>query len=268
MLSIIEHGPVTEIKTARTFLGRPVYFNSFYIVDGLMIDTGPAHVSAEVAAVLKRFPIQQAAVTHHHEDHYGNCRLVREQLGIPVYAHPLTLKTMAATPAIQYYRKFMWGDAPPSEGLRLNGEIKTPRFRFLVVDTPGHAPGHVSFFEPQQRWLFCGDLYLGEKLTGFMEGENIAEHLASLKKVISLDPEILFCGLKGRLNSAVERLKKKEKFWLELGREAIKLSSAGASGNEIMKRLLGGETAFYYLSQRNWGRKHLIDSLLDNRDLF
>lgn len=268
MLKIIKHGPITEVRTARTIMGKPVYFNSFFIVDGLMIDTGPPLVSGEVAEALKLFAVQQVAITHQHEDHYGNCRLIQEQLNVPVYAHPLTLKTMAAPPKIQQYRKLMWGNAPPSQGRPLGDWLKTFRYNFQVLHTPGHAPDHISYFEPEQKWLFCGDLFLGEKLTGFMEGEDIGTHLSSLEKVISLEPRILFCGLKGRLDDAQTRLKNKEEYWLKLGRQIRELHRSGASSRDILKKLLGGEVAFYYLSQLNWGRRHLIESFIKNLDRF
>ncbi len=268
MLKVIHHGPVTEIKVSRTFMGRPVYFNSFFIVDGLLIDTGPPHVSAEVGRALEEFTIDRAIITHQHEDHYGNCRLIQDKFSLPVYAHPLTLEVMAAPPPLQQYRKFIWGEAPPAQGLPIGDRIETPCYSFQVLHTPGHTPDHISLFEPEQRWLFCGDLFLGEKLNAFMEGEDIAAHLYSLEKVIQLKPRLLFCGLKGKIEQATERLKNKQNYWLNLGKQIKEMHRAGASPGQILKRSLGGEVPFYYLSQFNWGRRHLVDSFLKNLELF
>ncbi|MEW5785035.1 MAG: MBL fold metallo-hydrolase [Bacillota bacterium] len=268
MLKTITHGAVTEIKVSRTIMRRPVYFNSFYYVDGLLIDTGPPHVAPEVAELIRRLPIETAAITHQHEDHYGNCSLIQNKLGVPIYAHPGTLAVMAAPPKIQLYRKYMWGDAAPAAGLPLTKTIRTNRYCFEVIHTPGHSHDHVSFFEPDQKWLFCGDFYLGEKLTGFMEGEDIADHLSSLEKIIKKEPLLLFCSLKGKLTDAVERLKRKHSYWWNLGVKIRQLYESGLSANQIRRRLLEGELPFYYLSQLNWGRKHLVDSFIKHRELF
>jgi glyoxylase-like metal-dependent hydrolase (beta-lactamase superfamily II) len=268
MLRLIEHDEVLEIKVCRTIAGRPVYFTSFFFVDGLLIDTGPPHVSREIAAVLARLPVEQVVITHQHEDHTGNCRMIQEKWALPVYAHPLTLKVMAAPPQIQYYRKFMWGDAPACAGAPLPGTVATPRFRFQVIHTPGHSPDHVSFFEPERGWLFCGDLFLGEKLGCFMQGEDIADHLRSLKQVLRLRPRILFCGLKGNVDNAAERLTAKYRYWWELGCRAARLAENGVPAGRIRRALFGGEVPFYRLSQGNWGRRHLVDSFVLNRAIF
>lgn len=269
MLKLIAHEEVLEIKVSRTILGRAVYYNSFFFVDGMLIDTGPAHLSREAAAALRTLPVEKAVITHRHEDHTGNCRMVQEKLNIPVFGHPLTLKAMSAPPAIQRYRKFLWGEAPPATaGIPLPESITTPRFKFKVIHTPGHSPDHVSFFEPERKWLFCGDLYLGERLNGFMQGEDIAAHLDSLKKVIRLQPRTLFCGLKGKVENAVERLSDKYSYWWDLGCQARTLYESGASPHQIRRKLLGGEVTLYYLSQRNWGRRHLVESLIAHRAVF
>lgn len=40
MLYAINHGPITRLHMAWTFLGRPLYTVEAYLVDGLLIDTG------------------------------------------------------------------------------------------------------------------------------------------------------------------------------------------------------------------------------------
>ena len=42
MLQLDQHGPITAIRMARSLLGRPVYWTAAYLVDGLLIDSGPA----------------------------------------------------------------------------------------------------------------------------------------------------------------------------------------------------------------------------------
>ena len=43
----------------------------------------------------------------------------------------------------------------------INDLVCTPDFTLRVIETPGHTRDHVSYFEPRQRWLFCGDAFIG-----------------------------------------------------------------------------------------------------------
>lgn len=268
MLKVNNFGNITEFIVARTVLGRPLYYNHFYYIDGLLIDCGPSHVGSEVIKSLRQFPLQQVAITHQHEDHTGNCRLIQEEFKIPIYAHPDTVKTMADPPYIQLYRRVMWGNPPVAEASKIPELIKTANLQFRVFHTPGHSPDHISFFEPLNRWLFCGDLYLGENLNSFMAGENIVDHLNSLHKMISLKPAFLFCGLKGPLDNATERLTRKYNRWLELCTQASELYLAGLSRKNILKEVFGGEALFFYISQSNWGRRFMLESIIDNITFF
>ena len=47
---------------------------------------------------------------------------------------------------------------PPDEYLFDGQEIKIGELSIMVMFTPGHAPGHVSFYLPDYRVLFDGDV--------------------------------------------------------------------------------------------------------------
>ncbi len=268
MLRKTDHGEIIEFKVSRTAFGRPLYINHFYFIDGLLIDTGPVHTAAEVHKALCKMPIKQIAITHQHEDHTGNSHSLERELKVPVYANSGTLQTMKNPPQIPIYRHLLWGAQPPANGLPLGPKIFTEKYEFDVINTPGHSADHVCFFEPINRWLFCGDLFLGEKLTGFMIGENIADHFQSLAKVIALKPAIMFCGLKGRIENATERLLGKYEQWWDIGLKVKDLHEAGAPGKMIVKAVFGGEYLFYYLSQSNWGRCYMVDTIIENFNIF
>jgi glyoxylase-like metal-dependent hydrolase (beta-lactamase superfamily II) len=268
MLIKNNYGDVIEFKVSRTAFGRPLYLAHFFFIDGLLIDTGPAHTASEVKQAVRNLPVSQVAITHQHEDHTGNSVFFEQNLKVPVYAHPETLKIMRNPPEIQIYRHIMWGAQPPAGGIPLGPTLVTDNYILDVIHTPGHSIDHVSYFEPVNRWLFCGDLFLGEKLTGFMVGENIADHFQSLRKVIALQPKVLFCGLKGRVEHATERLISKYKQWWNIGLQIKVLHEAGLSRKNIIKEVFGGEILFYYFSQSNWGRCYMVDTIIDNLSIF
>jgi glyoxylase-like metal-dependent hydrolase (beta-lactamase superfamily II) len=32
----------------------------------------------------------------------------------------------------------------------------------VAYHTPGHTPGHVAYYQPEHKWLFSGDLFMGQ----------------------------------------------------------------------------------------------------------
>lgn len=90
-------------------------------------------------------------ITHHHPDHVGGAAKLRERLGVPLFAHAGTAQRLAGR--IDIDRLLEHG-----EQLALDGS--TP-LQLDVVHTPGHAPGHLCFLEPNSRSLIAGDMVAG-----------------------------------------------------------------------------------------------------------
>ena len=71
MIQVEQHGPITSIRMARSFLGKPLYWTTAYWVDGLLIDTGPRCAAPELVRILQQVQVDQIVVTHGHEDTFG-----------------------------------------------------------------------------------------------------------------------------------------------------------------------------------------------------
>jgi glyoxylase-like metal-dependent hydrolase (beta-lactamase superfamily II) len=102
-------------------------------------------------------------ITHAHPDHVGGSARVLKELQIPFWApagdadaveagqavqkegplKPL-MERAAKFPAVKVDRRLQEGD-------EVNG--------FTVLDTPGHSPGHISFWRESDRTLICGDVW-------------------------------------------------------------------------------------------------------------
>lgn len=62
-----------------------------------------------------------------------------------------------------------------------------------ILHTPGHAPGHMCFWEPERGYLFTGDLvYKEDTLTAFFPSTDPKAYLNSLEKIAELPAEKIF----------------------------------------------------------------------------
>src|SRR5512141_464247 len=167
MLKTSTFGDVTRFDLARTFGGRGLYWTTAYYVDGMQIDTGCAHAAREMVQALKGRPLLRIFNTHSHEDHIGGNGLLQHQHpGLEILVHPLAVPVLAdprGRQPLHPYRKLFWGWPRRSVACPVDepASIQTGKYRFELLFTPGHAPDHLCLYEPDQGWLFTGDLFVG-----------------------------------------------------------------------------------------------------------
>jgi glyoxylase-like metal-dependent hydrolase (beta-lactamase superfamily II) len=66
-----------------------------------------------------------------------------------------------------------------------------------VVATPGHAPGHLAFWQPALRLLFCGDVIFrlpNLRLPYSFFTVDMEENKRSIRRVAALEPAIVCFG--------------------------------------------------------------------------
>src|SRR5436309_2246938 len=137
MITGFDYGDVRYFRMARTVLGRALYWTGVYLVDGLLVDSGPPNLARDVRRLVGELGVRQCATTHHHEDHSGNHGLLAHDLRITPLAHVSAIPRLAhpdARPLL--YRRVAWGERLPARAAALGDELDTPRFRFRVVHTP------------------------------------------------------------------------------------------------------------------------------------
>ena len=151
MILSVDYGKVRYFRMARTVFGRAIYWTGVYLVDGLLVDSGPPNLAGDVRRLVSELAVRQCVTTHHHEDHSGNHGLLAGELRITPLAHPSAVARLAlADTHPRLYRRIAWGARPSTPTAPLGERLETPRFRLQVIHTPGHATDHVALFEPER----------------------------------------------------------------------------------------------------------------------
>ena len=260
----IPSGEVLKLRLARDILGRPIYFTAAYWVDGLLVDTGPAHTAGQLLHALEDRRVEQVVNTHCHEDHIGANAALQAAFGCPIYAHPRGLPVLRdpRLQPLQPYRLIFWGRPRPSQPTAVGEQVETDRFCFQVIHTPGHSPDHVCLFEPERGWLFSGDTYIGGKDRALREGYDIHGIIASLKKLAQLPVQAIFAGSGSVRETGVEPLRLKIAYLEELGQRISSLHDQELSPRQIRRRMFGRELPIAYVTLGHFSGIHLVKSYL------
>ncbi len=110
-------------------------------------------------------------LTHGHFDHVGALRELADGWDVPVFAHPLEFPFLDGRddypPPDPTVGGFMaqLSRAFPRKGMNIRHRLRPLPMDFSVpyargwrfIHTPGHTPGHVSFFRDEDRTLIAGD---------------------------------------------------------------------------------------------------------------
>lgn len=116
--------------------------------------------------------------THHHYDHTGGNMELKERYGAKVIG---SIKDQDRIPGIDIALKD--GEAWMFAGHQV-----------LVMETPGHTRGHVSFYFPRSGAVFTGDTLFNLSCGKLFEG-NPEQMLSSLRKLTALpDDTNIYCG--------------------------------------------------------------------------
>ena len=184
---------------------------AIWVVDGrdrrLVIDAGWGLVPLRerLPALFDR-PIV-AVASHTHFDHIGGLHQFAERLVHPLEAPILAEPGQEATQILPYLEEYPeslafdptgkgftardWHIPPaPATGLVEDGQVIELGGRQIVcLHTPGHSPGHLSFYEEMTRTLFPVDLVYEGEILDDIPGADIGGLLESHRRLLTLDVE-------------------------------------------------------------------------------
>jgi glyoxylase-like metal-dependent hydrolase (beta-lactamase superfamily II) len=166
-----------------------------YLIDDgdtlAMVDTGLPGSAKKIAAQIEGLgrrveDVTRILITHEHMDHIGGLPDLKTMSGAEVIASAAAKAEIERQLDVAVDRVI--ADGEMIEGL-LGG--------LQVIATPGHAPGHVSFWQAERRLLFTGDMALN--LVGLTRALPIvtpdpALNNRSIQRAAALEPEVICFG--------------------------------------------------------------------------
>ncbi len=214
---------------------RILFVNVFGVThpDGTwtLIDAGVPHSASRIETWAKanfNGPPNAIVLTHGHFDHAGTAQELSDLWDAPIYAHPLEFPYLTgqkeyegpnwqAGGGLMSLLSPLYPKSPIDLGNRLKplpGEGAGLRIAELpgwtLLHTPGHTPGHVSFFREADKTLLVGDAFCTTKPESFFDAtfaqppelhgppayftSSWSDARASVQKLAALDPVTVAVG--------------------------------------------------------------------------
>jgi glyoxylase-like metal-dependent hydrolase (beta-lactamase superfamily II) len=252
-LRIEQHGDVTRLRMSSVGSRAARLDVSAYVVRGVMIDAGFRRVARDLAAAMLTVAVHGVVLTHWHEDHAGNIPELAAG-GLPVAMRTETDSILRTRPAIQLYRRVVWG-WPTA----LAGTVAEPDLGGLeTIHTPGHSADHQAVWDPGTHTLFSGDLWLGVRSALLHSSEDPYEIVHSLERVRALEPARMFDAHRGLVTDPVGALKAKIEWLGHTLATVAERVRRGESDRQIVRELLGGEELPSVVSRGDYSRRNLV----------
>jgi len=222
----------------RVPLPFPLRYVNAYLLKGVsgytVIDPGLHTRDAEEAweAALRELGIdydqvEQVVLTHYHPDHYGMAGWFQERSGAPVLLSETGCRLAAllwgpeqpmtrllvdcfaqhGMPAaeLEEIEKHMTGfvqsvsPQPSLTPLRAGEPVRLGDRSYEAIETPGHAAGHLCFYDRESREMLCGDHVMPQISPNVsympdVEENPLRAYLASLAEIGSVPVSIAYPG--------------------------------------------------------------------------
>lgn len=161
----------------------PATHTNCYLIAGqegfVIVDPGSkdarelAHLYEVIDALIAtKIHFEAIVLTHHHIDHISGVRAVQARYNTPVWAHANTARQVADEPfdVAEHLEDLSW--------------IELGSRRLQVLETFGHASGHVALVDERSDWVFVGDVVasFGTILVNPPDG-HMGQYLASLERL-------------------------------------------------------------------------------------
>ncbi|HSM54682.1 MAG TPA: MBL fold metallo-hydrolase [Candidatus Sulfomarinibacteraceae bacterium] len=142
--------------------------------------------------------VSHILLTHCHFDHIGALTHLYTETSAPIYVHPEAVSMLRESPRAAA----LWGvtipDPPEPHVMLQEGQIvEVGQLELQVLYTPGHAPGHVSFYHATSDTLFDGDVLFQQGIGRTdLPGGDFATLMRTIREKLFVLPDEtrVYCG--------------------------------------------------------------------------
>jgi glyoxylase-like metal-dependent hydrolase (beta-lactamase superfamily II) len=131
-----------------------------------LIDTGLPGTHEATLAYLAKIKVEPTSIkkiliTHLHRDHVGSLHILAARTKARTFSHWIEAAYIANHP------KYDGPGMPPAEPFTIDETLKDgdpvdAAGGLIAYHTPGHTPGHLSYYQAERKLLFSGDLFFGD----------------------------------------------------------------------------------------------------------
>ncbi|HSI67643.1 MAG TPA: MBL fold metallo-hydrolase [Planococcus sp. (in: firmicutes)] len=259
MLTIYERNGVLCAEGLIKTIGQKVFV---YMVDGLLIDSGPEKLQEELLPFFQDNSFDQLVLTHNHEDHTGNAAWIQKNLAKPISIHAVGLAECLVDGDYPDYRRITWGGRTAFSPQIIGSVIQSRNLEWQVIHTPGHADDHIALYNKERKLMFTGDLYVAARTKVSMTTESIPQIMKSIQLLLEYEFAAIYCSHAGYLENGRELLNQKLHYLEGISLKANELAAGGNSPDEIADALFPGNYPIIRFSKNEWDTVHLIRSIL------
>lgn len=189
----------------------PLHGLNAYLVGDVLVDAGSVWTERRLVAELAGRPLTAHLLTHAHPDHQGASASLCRTRGIPLWCgagdreaaetadFASAWRGRRRRPLFRLVASVGGPGAPVARTLREGDRVAD----FVVLETPGHTPGHVSLWREADRVVILGDvasyrnplsLHPGLREPSQLVTRDPVQNRRSIHKIAALRPRLVCFG--------------------------------------------------------------------------